>query len=38
MEKLKADVVAMGSGGVGTAAAIAAAEGDAKVVLLEKSG
>ena len=36
MEKLKADVVVMGSGGAGMAAAIAAAEGGAKVVLLEK--
>jgi fumarate reductase flavoprotein subunit len=36
MEKLKADVVVMGTGGAGMAASIAAAEGGAKVVLLEK--
>jgi succinate dehydrogenase/fumarate reductase flavoprotein subunit len=36
MEKLKADVVVMGSGAAGFGAAIAAAEGGAKVVLCEK--
>jgi len=36
MEKLEVDVVVMGSGGAGLGAAIAAAEGGAKVVLFEK--
>jgi fumarate reductase flavoprotein subunit len=36
MEKLKTDVVVMGSGGAGMGAAIAAAEGGAKVMVLEK--
>jgi fumarate reductase flavoprotein subunit len=36
MEKLKADVVVLGTGGAGMAAALTAAEGGAKVVVLEK--
>ena len=36
METIKADVVVLGSGGAGMAAAITAAEGGAKVVVLEK--
>ena len=36
MERLKADIVVLGAGGAGMAAAITAAEGGAKVVVLEK--
>ena len=36
MENIKADVVVLGTGGAGMASAITAAEGGAKVVLLEK--
>jgi fumarate reductase flavoprotein subunit len=36
MERVKADAVVLGTGGAGMAAAITAAEGGAKVVLLEK--
>jgi fumarate reductase flavoprotein subunit len=36
MEKLKTDVVVMGTGGAGLGAAIAAAEGGAKVIVVEK--
>jgi fumarate reductase flavoprotein subunit len=36
MEHIKADVVVLGTGGAGMASAITAAEGGAKVVLLEK--